>query len=238
MERFRRIYLEMVSLLRDSETINPKLFGHGMSFGIKMSSLEIMYRNTLKKSKELEEVAKKERAEETVLLKETTKAWHESIAFFEAYLNAFYSLLQIIARVTPYFYEEEKSKSLRKIGKGFGDNFGKLIKFFEDNTNIDPEFSSHLTKKLGWYKILRNNRNMITHEGSAFLGFQKDGKIVFIDYPKRGFSWFEPKKSTRELEDYLGQSFNDLFDFLDFYLKHFRQRLDVYEEIRKAQKKE
>ena len=225
MERYRQIYHEMVSLLRDSKTINPKLFGYGMSFSSKMSSLERMYLTTLKKSKKLEEVAKKEKAEEKVLLKETTKAWNEAVAFFEAYLNAFYSLLQIIAKVTPYFYEEEKSESLGRIGKGFGDNFGELINFFQDNTNIDPEFSSYITTKLGWYKILRNNRNMITHEGSAFLGFKEDGKIVFIDYPKKGFSWFEPKKSTRDLEDYLGQSFKDLFDFLDFYVNHFRQRL-------------
>ena len=188
MERYRQIYHEVVSLLRDSKAINPKLFGYGMSFSSKMSSLERMYLTTLKKSKKLEEVAKKEKAEEKVLLKETTKAWNEAVAFFEAYLNAFYSLLQIIAKVTPYFYEEEKSESLGRIGKGFGDNFGELINFFQDNTNIDPEFSSYITTKLGWYKILRNNRNMITHEGSAFLGFKEDGKIVFMDYPKKGFS--------------------------------------------------
>lgn len=230
MERYGQIYREMVSLLKDSRTINPKMFGYGISFSTKMSSLEIMYRTTLKKLKELEEVARKETAEGKILLNGTTRAWNETIAFFEASLNAFYSLLQIIAKITPYFYKEKKSESLRKIGKGFGDNFGKIVEFFKGNTKIDPELSSYLTKELGWYEALRNNRHMITHEGSAFLGFDKDGRIIFLDYPhpKEGFSWFGPKK-FRQLEDYLGQSFKDLFDFLEFYVNHFRQRLESSE---------
>lgn len=227
MEKYRRIYQEMISLLNDSRTVDPKIFGYRMSFSIKMFSLEMMYRATLKKSKELEDVAKKEKAEGNVLLKETGKAWNKSIAFFEAYLNAFYSLLQIIAKITPYFYGKEKSKVLGETTKGFGDNFGQLINYLKNKSNIDPEFSSYLREKLEWYETLRNNRHMITHEGSAFLGFAQDGKILFIDYPhpKKGFSWFEPKKSTKGLQNYLNQSFNDLFEFLDFCVKHFRQRL-------------
>lgn len=222
MERYRRIYHEMLSLLGSLRFIDSKSFGYRMAFQTKMKSLEIMYSTTLEKTKKLEVVAKKEKAEENVLLKETSKAWNETVTFFEAYLNAFYSLLQVIAKVTPHFYKIEKSESLRDMTNRFGYNFGKLVKFFEDNPNFDPEFSSYIAKKLGWYKILRNNRHMITHEGSAFLGFKEDGKIVFLDYPKKGFSWFKQKKSTRELEDYLARSVHDLFDFLDFYVKHFR----------------
>lgn len=225
MERYRRIYNEMVSLLRFSRTIDPKLFGYEMAFISKMSSLETMYREALKRSKELEEVAKEEQAEGKVLLNGTTKALYRAIAYFEASLNAFYSLLQVIAKVTPYFYEKEESEQLRRIGKGWGDNFGKLVRFFKDNTSIDPEFSSYVATKLKWYETLRNNRHMITHEGSAFLGFKGDGKIVFIDYPKKKFSWFGQNKQTKELENYLNQSFNDLFDFLDFYANHFSPRL-------------
>lgn len=88
-----------------------------MAFSIKMISLKVMYNHTLKKSKELEEVSKKEKTEPNVLLKDTTRVWFETVAFFEAYLNAFYSLLQIIAKATPYFYEKEESETLRNIGK-------------------------------------------------------------------------------------------------------------------------
>jgi len=215
----------MLALLGELILIDPKSFNCRIAFQTKMKSLEIMYSTTLKKSTELEVVAKKEKAEQKILLKETSRAWNETVAFFEAYLNAFYSLLQIIAKATPYFYEEKESKSLRKMAKTFGFNFGKLIQFLKDHPSFDPEFFSYIAEKLGWYEILSNNRNMITHEVTAFLGFKEDGTIMFLDYPKRGFSWKKQKKSTRELKDYLARSFNDLFDFLDFFVKHFRQRL-------------
>jgi hypothetical protein len=219
MERYGRIYHEVVSLLRrGSKTITPKLLDSEFSFRSKMSSLEIIYLDTLKKCRELEEVVKKENAEGKILFEETGKARNETTASFEAYLNAFYSLLQIIAKVTPYFYEEKELELLRKKEKHFGDNFGDLINTLKQNVKIDPKFSSYIKEKLGWYKTLGNNRKKITHERSAFLGFTKDFRPVFIDYAQED-------KQTILLEDYLGQSFNDLFDFLDFYVNHFSQRL-------------
>ena len=219
MERYRHIYHEMVSLLRrGSKTINPKLLDYEFSFRSKMSSLEIIYLDTLKKCRELEGVVKKENAEGKILFEETGKARNETTASFEAYLNAFYSLLQIIAKVTPYFYEVKELESLRKKEKHFGDNFGELINVLKQNMTIDPKFSSYIKEKLGWYKTLGNNRNRITHERSAFLGFTKDFRPLFIDYT-------QGDKQTILLEDYLGQSFNNLFDFLDFYVNHFGQRL-------------
>jgi len=210
----------MTSLLRSLRTTDPDFLGYEISFSSKMRSLEIMHLHTWKKSRELEEVFKEEKGK-VVHAKKTGEALDETLAFFEAYLNAFYSLLQIIAKVTQHFYEKEKLK----VGKHFGDNFGALVNSLKNNMKIDPEFSSYLKEKLGWYKTLSNNRTMITHYGSAFLGFNEGGRVVFIDYPKEGLSWFAPKKPTRELERYLTQTFNDLFDFLNFYVNHFRQRL-------------
>jgi hypothetical protein len=220
MESYKQVYQEMISLLTDSKSIDPKMFDYGMCFRSKMFSFEMMYRKTLKYIKELEEIYKKENAQGKILLEETGRAWNKSVAFFEAYLNAFYSLLQIIAKITPYFYGNEKSKIFPS-----STYFGRLIDYLKKHPNIDTDFSSYLNQRVRWYETLRNNRHMITHEGSAFLGFGQDGKIVFVDYPKKGFSWFQPNKSTKDLESYLTQSFADLFDFLDFYVKHFRQRV-------------
>lgn len=162
-------------------------------------------------------------AEGKILADRTSKAWNRTAACFEAYLNAFYSLLQIIAKITVCYYEREMSR------EHFGGYFGELIDFFKKkkNASIDPDFSAYLTKNLGWYEVLRNNRHMITHEGTAFLGFEKDGTILFLDYPKKGFDWDEQNKSNRELEGYLNQSFKDLFDFLDFYANHFRRNCNL-----------
>lgn len=227
MERYRQIRYEMASLMNESLTLDQKLLGYRISFTIKLRSLETMYRNTLNKSKELEDVSKTEEGE--ILKTKTTNVWYEAIAFFEAYLNAFYSLLQIIAKFTPYFYPKEKSELIKK-SLGFEDNFGKLVNFLREESNVDPDFSAYLRTRLGWYNILRNNRHMITHEASAFLGFGQDGKIVFLDYPKKGFSWFNTDKSTRDLGDYLKKSFRCLFGFLDFYVNHFRKVLKGLEK--------
>ena len=106
------------------------------------------------------------------------------------------------------------------------DNFGTQSNFFvTENPKFDPELSSYLKDGLSWYETLRDNRHAIMHRVPAFLGFEKDGTIIFRDYPpKKESNWFS-KKVFRELEEYLDQSFNDLFDFLEFYTQHFRKRV-------------
>jgi len=226
MERPKQIYQEMISFLTDIQGIDPKMFGYGMSFSTKMFGFEMMHHATLKQIKELEQVYKKESSEGRNPLYETSKARNKSIVLFEAYLNALYSLLQIIGKITSCLYKKEKSRMSAKIAKSFDENFGTLVDILKTHSNIDPDFSSYLKTNLGWYQTLTNNRHMITHEGSAFLGFTNDGKILFLDYPhrKKGFSWFDSNKSTKDLESYLASNFEDLIDFLDFYVKHFRQR--------------
>ena len=214
MERYRRIYYEALTLFEDVP--RSRKLGYSMAFNSKMASFEIMYKETLKKVKTLESVAKEEKSEDKVAMTRTTRAWYEAIAFFEAYLNSFYSLLQIIAKFTPLFYGKDKDIP--------DDNFGEQVNFFIAHPKLNPEFSSYLIQRLTWYKILRNNRHAITHRLSAFLGLDKDGRIVFIDYPQKDFDWFG-KKSTRDMEMYLSQSFNDLFDLLEFYAQHFRKRV-------------
>jgi hypothetical protein len=184
---------------------------YSFAFNSKMASFEIMYRKALKKARNLAIITKKEKSEDKIAMPMTTKAWYEAIAFFEAYLNSFYSLLQIIAKFTPLFYEENKDKIPTW-------NFGLQKKFFVDRPKFDADFSSYLIHKLGWYETLRGNRHAITHNLSAFLGFDEDGKVVFRDYPKS-------KQSFRQIEKYLNQSFNDMLNFLEFYTQHFRKRV-------------
>ena len=216
MERFRRIYLEALTLFND---IPSDKLGYSMVFQSKMASFEIMHKEALRKARNLKTVMKEEGSEDKVAMTETTKAWYGAIAFFEAYLNSFYSLLQIISKFTPLFYSKDRDMIP-------DDNFGTQVNFFvTENPKFDPELSSYLKDGLSWYKTLRDNRHAIAHRVSAFLGFEKDGTIIFRDYPpKKEFGWLD-KKVFRGLEEYLDQSFNDLFDFLKFYTRHFRKRV-------------
>jgi hypothetical protein len=228
MERYRQIYQEMVSLLRDSEAIDTKMLDYRLFFETKIFGLEMMHRNTLEQIKELEQVFKRETEDRKTILSEIDNTWNKAIAFFEAYLNAFYSLLQLIGKITSCFYQKEKAKLEAKMAKQFDKNFGTLIGILKSHSNIDPAFSSYLKTNLGWYETLRNNRHKITHEWSAFLGFTRDGKTLFLDYPNHKEEFSYPSKPTKDLEDYLNQNLDALFNFMDFYVKHFRQLLTNY----------
>jgi len=228
MERFKQIYQEMIAFLIDVKDIDPNMFEYGISFGLKMFGLEEMHRRTLEKVKELEEAQKKESAEAKVILelggvyiaKQTDLAWRKSIAYFEAYLNALYSLLQVITKITLIVYQKSKKPIATE---KMGDNLGSLVNYLKNNKTVDSDFSTYIDGKMGWYEIFRSNRHKITHNGSAFLMFDPDGKVTFLDYPKTESKLLDQNKSIKNLEGYLIRSFEDLFDFLDFYVRHFRK---------------
>lgn len=220
MERSRRIYLEALTLFNDVSIEVRVKIGYSMAFQSKMASFEIMYKEALKKAKNLETVVIEEMSENKIALTKTTRALYDATAFFEAYLNSFYSLLQIIAKFTPLFYEKNRDQIP-------DENFGMQVNYFvAENPKLDPEFSSFLKEaRARWYETLRDNRNATTHRLSAFLAFEKDYTVLFRDYPSdREFDWLN-KKTYRKLEEYLDRSFNDLFDFLEFYTQHFRKRV-------------
>lgn len=171
MKQFRRIYYEALTLFGDVTRAHADTFGYSMVFSSKMASFEIMYKETLKRAKTLETVAKEEKSEDKVVMIRTTTALYDAITFFEAYLNSFYSLLQIIAKFTQLFYEKSEVKVP-------DESFGEQVDFFiTKHPELDPKFSSYLRDNLTWYKRLRNNRHAITHRLSAFLGFEKDGTL-------------------------------------------------------------
>jgi len=104
---------------------------------------------------------------------------NECIAFFKAYLNAFYSLLQIIGKILPYFYEENTAKHIPTA------NFGKQLTHFKEHPEIDHEYVNYLKNNMGWYYELVCNRHAISHNVSAFLGFGEND-VVFIHMKKNG----------------------------------------------------
>jgi hypothetical protein len=228
MERLKQIYNDVILFLTDIKGIDPDMFEYGISFGLKMFGLEEMHRRTLEKIKELEEAQKKESAGADVIFglrgiyiaRQTDLAWKKSIAYFEAYLNALYSLLQVITKITLIIYRKTKKPIATE---QMGDNFGTLVNYLKNNKTIDTDFANYIDGKMGWYDIFRSNRHKITHNGSAFLMFDPDGKVTFLDYQKTESKLLDQTKSIKNLADYLIKSFEDVFDFLDFYVKHFRK---------------
>ena len=219
MKSYKETYSRTRNLLSKVERSSPRLFNLGIvySFDTKIRCLKIMQKYTLERIRELFKAYEKEK-ENSIYLKDTTRLLHEGIAFFEAYLNAFYSLLQIIGKVTPYFYDK------RKLMKSIPDDYlAKQISYFVNNPDVDPEYSSYLRTNMTWHDELMSNRHAITHNVSAFLGFG-EREIVFIDMPKRRIDFFENGKPTKKLEEYVLNNWNSLFKFFSFYVEHFSSR--------------
>ena len=235
MKSHKEIYVQTRNLVAKVEHMSPWLFnrGVGYSFHTKMVSLEIMQKYTLERIRELFKAYRKEK-KNSIYLKDTTRLLDEGIAFFEAYLNAFYSLLQIIGKITPYFYDKKKLKQPIP-----NNTFDEQFRYFaNENPDVDPEYSSYLKKNMIWYDELMSNRHAITHNVSAFLGFGEK-EIVFIHMPKRKIDFFEQGKPTKKLEEYILNNWNSLFDFFNFYVEHFSSReifVDTERELKKLRK--
>jgi len=173
-----------------------------------------MQKYTLQRIQECFDTAKEER-KNSIHLRDMGKLLDESVAFFEACLNAFYSFLQIIAKVTPYFYDREK------LSEPIPDrDFGSQIDHFKKKPDVDDKYSNYLTNNIEWYKDFVDNRHAITHNVSAFLGFGKE-EVEFIDMPEGRIDFFKTGKPTKELEKYILTNWDSLFKFLDFYAEHF-----------------
>ena len=219
MKSHKEIHNEIRNLVSKVQRLSPRLFNLGLvySFDTKIRSLEIMQKYTVETIRELFKAYKEEK-KNSIYPKDIDKLLGESIAFFEAYLNAFYSFLQTIGRLTPYFYDKKKLK------KSIPDyTLAKQIDFFLDNPDVDPKYFDYLKNNMGWHDELMCNRHAITHNVSAFLGFGEK-EIVFIGMPEKRIDFFESGKPTKRLEQYTLKNWNSLFEFLNFYVEHFSSR--------------
>ena len=234
-ETVEEIYSKLLSLINKVGHSSPLLsnLGIGTSFNSKFMSLQIMQNYTIEKSRVLFDAMEEEK-DTSIYLKNTTKYHRECTAFFEAYLNAFYSFLQMIAKVTPYFYDK-KTKASRIPDR----YFMAQMKHFIDNPTIDIQYANCLENNMGWYAELELNRHAISHNVSAFLGFGKE-EVEFIHMRKRRIDFFKHGKPTKKIEEYIVANWNSLFNFLKFYVNHFSNRkvfVDKAKELEEVRKR-
>lgn len=232
-EIVKTIYLKFMSLVNKLGRSSLLLsnWGIGTSAQSKFVSLQIMQDYTIEKAKKLFSVCKEEQ-KHSIALVNTTSSLYECTAFFEAYLNAFYSFLQIIAKITPYFYDTKFAKGIPV------SNFGKQRTYFKAHPEIDRVYANYLQNNMDWYDELICNRHAISHNVSAFLGFGEE-EVEFIHMQKKRIDYFESGKPSKKIEDYVQTNWIALLDFLDFYVDHFSTRkimvdnVNEYETVKK-----
>lgn len=225
-------FLTLVSKVRQSSPLLSNL-GIGLSVQSKFVSLQIMQKYTIEKATTLFATSREER-KHSIALTETTSSLYECIAFFEAYLNSFYSFMQMIAKVTPYFYDIKMM--MKKIPERY---FREQMEHFINNPTIDAEYSEYLKKNMKWYTELERNRHAISHNVSAFLGFGKE-EVEFIQMQKKRIDFFESGKPCKKMEEYVQANWNSLLDFLEFYVNCFSDRkifVDNVKELEEVRKR-
>lgn len=146
------------------------------------------------------------------------------------------AFFQMIAKVTPYFYDKKTKAS--QIPDRY---FNAQMKHFIDNPIIDSQYAEYLKNNMGWYVELELNRNAISHNVSAFLGFGEE-EVEFIPMRKKRIDFFKHGKPTEKIEKYIKANWNSLFNFLKFYVDHFSNcnifvdKAKELEEVRKRLK--
>ena len=203
-------------------------------FHFKLMSLKIMQEHTLEITDKLYETyvyeqKKDAKGLESFIPPKLGNYLYEDVAFFEAYHNAFYSFLQIIAKMTPYFFD----RNLVEIPDTY---FGEQRSYFIDHPKIDLELANYLKEHTKWYNTFRNNRNADTHNLSAYLWFDPRS-VFFVDNPKNPNREALPLllgKKAAFLEEYILDNWKHLLRFLVFYTNHFSNTpifVDVKQEL-------
>jgi hypothetical protein len=114
MNRNQKIFKDFNSFLLKIKGIGPRMLEYGISFNLKVFGLREMHLRTLgirtlAKAKALERAQIRESAQAKSVIesgavffaKDTDEAHKDTIACFETYLNAPYSLLQVITKIQP-----------------------------------------------------------------------------------------------------------------------------------------
>ncbi len=211
------VYPQLKALIRKVERQSPALLNLDIAHSqhSKFVSLQIVQKYTLETTEKLLSSYMKEKENHLILVKDLDRYLYEANAFFEAYLNAFSSYLQIIGKLTPYFFDFRVHE--------IPDDFGNQREYFisEKNRGVDDLYAEYLKNKTEWYATLSKNRNASTHNISSFIGFGEDC-IVFIDQPRYNRIYtLGSGRPNRNLEEWIIGNWKKLFQFLDFYVHHF-----------------
>jgi hypothetical protein len=134
----------------------------------------------------------------------------------EAFLNMTYSLLNIIARLTPSFYEHPARTRVPC------KSFNKQRKWYIGNVDLDPKYSEFFKNNTSWFEEFREHRKHLTHyhplvtfrssKGSVFFGTKRDEKGFIPNF---------------DVSKFINLTANNVLEFLEFYDNYFGSKIEV-----------
>jgi hypothetical protein len=138
-----------------------------------------------------------------------TKNLHYVEIDIESFLHFSYSLLNVIARVTPEFYRPQLEGLPSK-------SFRLQRKWYIEHDEVEPEYSKYFKNSTGWFEDFLKHREQLAHHRPLITFLTHDGSVFFGTY--RNEKGFIPNV---KVEDFINNTANGILEFLVVYNTHF-----------------
>jgi len=142
-----------------------------------------------------------------------TKTTHYFLIDLESFFYFLQSTLDLVAKLTPYFYPSRKKKYWAK-------SFARMRKWFKEYADIDSEYSRNLIDRTSWFDDLKDHRDYLTHNYSVFLFWGAKSPRPYFG-SGRNEKGFIPNRDALE---YVDKSANSLIEFLNYFNSYFGQK--------------
>ena len=130
----------------------------------------------------------------------------------ESFLHFSYSLLNVIARVTPEFYNH-RPKGLPS------ESFRLQRKWYIEHDEVEPEYSKYFKNSTGWFEDFLKHREQLAHYRPLITFLTHDGSVFFGTY--RNEKGLIP---NIKVEDFINNTANGILEFLVVYNNHFGKK--------------
>jgi len=132
----------------------------------------------------------------------------------ESFFHFSYSLLNIVARLTPLFYKHQTKKLPTK-------SFNAQRKWYIEHTDLDPEYSEYLKNETRWFEDFLEHRKQLTHYHPLVIFLASDGSVFFGTH--RNDRGLIPNVNVAE---FINSTANSILEFLVVYDNHFGKKGD------------
>ncbi|MCJ7635243.1 hypothetical protein MUP77_22995 [Candidatus Bathyarchaeota archaeon] len=127
----------------------------------------------------------------------------------ESFFHFSYSILNIIAKLTPMFYKPVLQGLKSK-------DFNPQRKWFIKHPEKDKEYSEYLRTNTSWFEDLEEDRTQLAHH-QPLITFRSTEHILTF-----GTHWNKREGiDNYPVLDYVNEKSNGLLEFVIFYDKHF-----------------
>jgi hypothetical protein len=223
----RKTEMKFHLLLRDLGG-NASLSLYGMSFSDKLVGAKLTYSLCKEATERLAVVFQEEKAsQKTGVVSKVGTPMAHAATHFESFLYFIMGALDILASITVYFYPKDKKTLSKQVY--FKDQMNRT---YLKHPNINRDYAALLRENKQWIEDVGKNRDGLAHKASAFLAFEKDGRVVFEK--REPYDDNDPltQKEFEDLLAYLDTTLGSFYRFLDSYVRIHRMRVPVSDQTK------